>query len=163
MTMLRELADAGRVVVVVTHSLTYLSLCDQVLLLAPGGKTAYCGAPSGVGAALGSSDWAEIFTHVTVDPDGVFARYRAANPHPPPEPAAPHGPHGNPAHTSVGRQISTVARRQVRLVLADRGYLVFLVLLPFVLGALSLVVPGKAGFGAAGLTRRPSRSRCWCC
>ena len=150
MTMLRELADAGRVVVVVTHSLTYLSLCDQVLLLAPGGKTAYCGAPSGVGAALGSSDWAEIFTHVTVDPDGVFARYRAANPHPPPEPAAPHGPHGNPAHTSVGRQISTVARRQVRLVLADRGYLVFLVLLPFVLGALSLVVPGKAGFGAAG-------------
>jgi len=33
MTMLRKLADAGRVVVVVTHSLTYLDVCDQVLLL----------------------------------------------------------------------------------------------------------------------------------
>ena len=36
MTMLRQLADAGRVVLVVTHSLTYLDVCDQVLLLAPG-------------------------------------------------------------------------------------------------------------------------------
>jgi ABC transport system ATP-binding/permease protein len=40
MTMLRQLADAGRVVLVVTHSLTYLDICDQVLLMAPGGKTA---------------------------------------------------------------------------------------------------------------------------
>ncbi|MCB0946011.1 MAG: AAA family ATPase, partial [Mycobacterium sp.] len=31
MTMLRQLADAGRVVLVVTHSLTYLDVCDQVL------------------------------------------------------------------------------------------------------------------------------------
>src|SRR6202008_926676 len=46
MTMLRQLADAGRVVLVVTHSLTYLDVCDQVLLLAPGGKTAFCGPPS---------------------------------------------------------------------------------------------------------------------
>ena len=36
MTMLRQLADAGRVVLVVTHSLTYLDVCDQVLLMAPG-------------------------------------------------------------------------------------------------------------------------------
>ena len=43
MAMLRQLADAGRVVVVVTHSLTFLDVCDQVLLLAPGGKTAFCG------------------------------------------------------------------------------------------------------------------------
>ena len=45
MSMLRALADAGRVVVVVTHSLTYLGMCDHVLLLAPGGKTAYAGPP----------------------------------------------------------------------------------------------------------------------
>ncbi len=49
MTMLRDLADAGRVVLVVTHSLTYLDVCDQVLLLAPGGKTAFYGSPSQIG------------------------------------------------------------------------------------------------------------------
>lgn len=56
MATLRRLADAGRVVVVVTHSLTHLSMCDQVLLLAPGGKTAFCGAPDQVGAAMGTGD-----------------------------------------------------------------------------------------------------------
>lgn len=151
MAMLRQLADAGRVVLVVTHSLTHLDMCDQVLLLAPGGKTAYCGHPAGVGAALGSSDWAEIFTQVSADPDAVFAAYHAREPIRPPPPPPRYGPPGRPAHTSPGTQISTVARRQVRLILADSGYLTFLVALPFVLGALSLVVPGKAGFRVAGL------------
>ena len=48
MIMLRQLADAGRVVLVVTHCLTYLDACDQVLFLTSGGKTAYCGPPSGI-------------------------------------------------------------------------------------------------------------------
>ncbi|MDT5096381.1 MAG: transport system ATP-binding/permease protein [Mycobacterium sp.] len=45
------------------------------------------------------------------------------------------------------RQFSTIARRQVRLILADRGYLAFLTLVPFILGVLSLAVCGKVGFG----------------
>lgn len=47
------------------------------------------------------------------------------------------------------RQFSTIARRQVRLVVADRAYFTFLAALPFVLGALSLTVPGDTGFGMA--------------
>ncbi|NMN96228.1 ATP-binding cassette domain-containing protein [Antrihabitans stalactiti] len=146
MVMLRQLADAGRVVLVVTHSLTHLDMCDQVLLLAPGGKTAYCGNPRGVGAAMGSTDWAEIFTRVAADPDRVFAAFRARQPPPGPPPPPQHGAVGRPAHTSTRKQISTIVRRQFRLIIADRGYLVFLVLLPFVLGALSLIVPGTNGF-----------------
>ena len=68
MTMLRQLADAGRVVLVVTHSLTYLDVCDQVLLLAPGGKTAFCGPPSQIGAAMGTTNWADIFSAVARRP-----------------------------------------------------------------------------------------------
>uniref|UniRef100_UPI00056764F4 ATP-binding cassette domain-containing protein n=1 Tax=Mycobacterium genavense TaxID=36812 RepID=UPI00056764F4 len=58
MMMLRQLADAGRVVLVVTHSVSYLDVCDQLLLVAPGGKTAYCGPPSQIGAAMGTTNWA---------------------------------------------------------------------------------------------------------
>ena len=89
MATLRRLADSGRVIVIVTHSLSYLEMCDQVLLLAPGGKTAYVGPPDRVGAALGSTDWADIFARVAADPDGVFAEYRATRPAvevPPPSP-----------------------------------------------------------------------------
>ncbi|MBF6087048.1 ATP-binding cassette domain-containing protein [Nocardia cyriacigeorgica] len=149
MVMLRELADAGRVVIVVTHSVACLDMCDQVVLLAPGGKTAYAGNPAGVGSALGTSDWAEIFANVAANPDQAFAAYRSRQAFiPPPPPPAPmrHGAMGSPPQSSGWRQFSTLVRRQVRLILADRGYLAFLVILPFVLGVLTLVVPGENGF-----------------
>ncbi|MGH3559209.1 MAG: ABC transporter permease, partial [Mycobacterium sp.] len=50
---------------------------------------------------------------------------------------------------SAWRQLFTLARRQTRLIAADRGYFAFLALLPFVLGVLSLAVPGNTGFGYA--------------
>ena len=59
MMMLRQLADAGRVVIVVTHMLSYLDICDQLLLVAPGGKTAFCGPPDDIGDAMGTTNWAE--------------------------------------------------------------------------------------------------------
>ncbi|MBV8349386.1 MAG: ATP-binding cassette domain-containing protein, partial [Mycolicibacterium sp.] len=148
MTMLRQLADAGRVVVVVTHSLTYLDVCDQVLLLAPGGKTAFCGPPGEIGRAMGTTNWADIFSAVGADPDAANRRFLAQTgpPPPPPETEKP-SDLGKPVHTSLRRQFSTIARRQIRLIVSDRGYFVFLALLPFILGVLSLAVPGNVGFG----------------
>lgn len=151
MQTLRRLADAGRVVIVVTHSLTHIDMCDQVLLLAPGGKTAYCGAPQGVKAAMGTSDWAEIFDFAAKQPDVAWQRYRSANPVPPPP--APTGAPPSPTKapkTPMRKQLSVVARRQLRLILADRGYLIFLILMPVVLGAVTLLVPAEKGL--AGVT-----------
>ncbi|HWF29999.1 MAG TPA: ATP-binding cassette domain-containing protein [Mycobacterium sp.] len=156
MTMLRQLADAGRVVIVVTHMLSYLDTCDQLLLVAPGGKTAYCGPPDQIGGAMGTTNWAKIFTKVGADPEEANRRFLAqaeAQRRPQkllPDKADEPGDLGAPVHTSVRRQISTVARRQVRLVVSDRAYFVFLALLPFILGALSLTVPGNTGFHVVG-------------
>jgi len=148
MTMLRQLADAGRVVLVVTHSLTYLDVCDQVLLLAPGGKTAFYGSPNQIGPAMGTTNWADIFSGVAGDPDAAAARYLAQHgPPPPPPPALEPADLGSPTRTSLRRQLSTIARRQIRLVISDRGYFTFLMLLPFIMGVLSLSVPGDVGFG----------------
>lgn len=151
MSLMRQLADAGRVVVVVTHSLTYLSYCDQVLLLAPGGKTAYCGPPRSIGQEMGTTDWADIFANAAADPDGVHQAYLSRHPaaNKPATAASPPGDLGKPPKTSLLRQVSTVARRQGRLILADRGYFIFLALLPFVLAGLVLSVPGSAGFNVA--------------
>ncbi|TVS77334.1 ATP-binding cassette domain-containing protein [Mycobacterium helveticum] len=152
MTMLRQLADAGRVVLVVTHSLTYLDVCDQVLLMAPGGRTAFLGPPGEIGDVMGTTNWAHIFAKVGADPEEANRRFLAQrDAQRQPAPAAPAAPAdlGAPAHTSVRRQLSTVTRRQIRLVVADRAYFVFLALLPFVMGGLSLTVPGNSGFGVA--------------
>jgi ABC transport system ATP-binding/permease protein len=148
MTMLRQLADAGRVVLVVTHSLTYLDVCDQVLLLAPGGKTAFCGPPSQIGPTMGTTNWADIFSGVAGDPDGAKQRWLSLNgPAPEQPPSAEPANLGEPAKTSVRRQFSTIARRQIRLIVSDRGYFIFLALLPFIMGLLSMSVPGTVGFG----------------
>ncbi len=151
MTMLRGLADAGRVVVVVTHSLDYLDVCDQVLLLGPGGKTAFCGPPSELGPAMGSTDWADIFTDIEArsrrGPTAISraarrSRRRAA------VAAAPEQPvdcRAGPCGPACGARCSTLARRQVRLVVADRRYFLFLALLPFIVGLLPLAVAGDVG------------------
>jgi ABC-type multidrug transport system ATPase subunit len=148
MTMLRQLADADRVVLVVTHSLTYLDMCDQVLLLAPGGKTAFEGPPSQIGPSMGTTNWADIFSTVAEDPDAAHDRFLAQHPAPKRRPAAAKPSDlGAPARTSLRRQFFTIARRQTRLLVADHGYFIFLALLPFIMGVLSLSVPGHVGLG----------------
>jgi ABC-type multidrug transport system ATPase subunit len=152
MLMLRQLADAGRVVLVVTHSVSYLDVCDQILLIAPGGKTAFNGPPSQVGEALGTTNWADIFANVGADPDEANRRFLERGGRRDPQVPAPKSPAdlGEPVHTDLLRQLSTIARRQVRLVISDRGYSVFLAVLPFLIGALSLTVKGpKPGLGPA--------------
>ncbi|ORV14659.1 ATP-binding cassette domain-containing protein [Mycobacterium celatum] len=154
MLMLRQLADAGRTVLVVTHSVSYLDVCDQILLVAPGGKTAFCGPPAKVESAFGTRNWAEIFASVGADPDEANRRFMEREGRRPEQPArattTEPGDLGEPVHTDRWRQLSTIARRQVRLVLSDRGYTVFLAILPFLMGALSLTVKGpKPGLGVA--------------
>ena len=152
MLMLRHLADAGRVVLVVTHSVSYLDVCDQILLVAPGGKTAFCGPPDQVETVLGTRNWADIFAKVGADPDAANRRFledgqseRAA-----PIAETPPGDLGPPTPTNVAKQLSTVARRQVRLVISDRWYTMFLAALPFIVGLVVLAVPGsKPGLGPA--------------
>jgi energy-coupling factor transporter ATP-binding protein EcfA2 len=150
MTMLRRLADAGRVIVVVTPSLRFLDVCDQVLLLAPGGRTAYRGSPDGVAEAMGSGDWADIYEDIRADPDGAQRRYferHGSAADPVARPAAPASRVTRHSRsTSFWRQVSAIAQRQVHLLVADRRYLVFLVLAPIVVGLLPLAVGGDAGF-----------------
>jgi ABC transport system ATP-binding/permease protein len=149
MAMLRRLADAGRVVIVVTHSLTYVDICDQILLLAPGGKTAFADPPAEIGPAMGTTDWADIFAHVSTDPGAVHRAFLSRHPPAPrrTSPTTRAAPLGKPPQTNRWRQVYTLARRQTRLITADRGYFAFLAVLPFVLGVLSLAVPGNTGFG----------------
>ena len=152
MASLRRLADAGRVVVVVTHCLSNLDVCDQVLFLTPGGKMAYFGPPNQICDVMGTANWADLFARVGMEPEEVNHEFLARvgtsghDPvHPSPRPTLP----PCPPKCHRWRQVLTLLRRQLRLVVADRGYFTFLVVLPFILGALALLVPGHAGLGVA--------------
>ena len=61
MQTLRGLADDGRTVVVVTHSVAHLEICDRLLLMAPGGALAFFGPPSEALSYFGQADFADLF------------------------------------------------------------------------------------------------------
>nr|WP_300584717.1 ABC transporter permease [Mycobacterium sp.] len=100
---------------------------------------------------MGTTDWADIFARVSTNPDGAHRAFLQRHPaaSAPRPPSAVVAPLGSPPHTSRWRQVITVARRQVRLLAADRAYFAFLAILPFVLGVLLLAVPGGTGLGFA--------------
>jgi ABC-type multidrug transport system ATPase subunit/pSer/pThr/pTyr-binding forkhead associated (FHA) protein len=142
MTGLRNIADAGRAVIVVTHNVASLDLCDTVLVLAPGGVPVYSGPPARRTDHFGTSDWADVFAMVANDPTPEPVRQDVPNPRQAgtrrPTPPAE-------ARVRVARQVRVLCQRHTRLIFADRGYAVFLAALPLLLGILALAVPGAAG------------------
>ncbi len=68
MQTLRGICDHGRTVVVITHAVANLGLCDAVLILAPGGRPVFFGPPDQVAAYFGTADHAEIFDRITRQP-----------------------------------------------------------------------------------------------
>lgn len=151
MRSLRELATADRAVLVITHSVACLDMCDDVLVLAPGGMPAYYGPPNKIRDFFGTDDWADIFERVAADPEAAFDRYKSEGRE------VPRAPEENRRSTKdalipkmpVFEQFRTLCERQVSLIWADRGYLTFLLMLPIVVGLLVLVVPGSSGLGPA--------------
>jgi hypothetical protein len=149
MTILRRQADIGCAVVVAMSSqtsLTNLNMCDQVLVLTSRGALAFVGTPLQIESSMGTADWSKVLELMSTDPDGAHRMFRARqlalSPSTPPEVAAPWP---LPAELTTGRQIRLLARRQVRLLFADHLYSFFLAVLPFVLAALTLLIPGDSG------------------
>jgi ABC transport system ATP-binding/permease protein len=74
MQLLRQLADGGRTVIVVTHSTESLHLCDDVLFLARGGTPAYLGPPADLASELGTNSLVDAFAFVDNHPDPAELR-----------------------------------------------------------------------------------------
>ncbi|WP_436842240.1 FHA domain-containing protein [Streptomyces virginiae] len=166
MQLLRGLADDGRTVLVVTHSVAELSLCDKLLVMAPGGSVAYFGPPDEALNFFGYSTWADVFSAFENYRDYDWAgRWKgsqhyqlyaaeldAVAPQPVVMPSAqqmrPTKPQG------WGSQLWTLIRRYVSVIASDKGFMGLMLILPAVLGVVSTVIP--ATFGLAPPTP-PSR------
>ena len=149
MELLARLAREGRTVVVVTHSVQSLGLCDRVLVLAPGGRPAYFGPPQLALAFFGCEDFQEVFVRLEAE-DGAVSeeRFRA---HPDHEryverPLRGLQGEGRAAERQATgrrggwwRQLSVQTRRYARVLLGEWRTRALLVAAPLVLGALILI------------------------
>ncbi|MFJ9934269.1 FHA domain-containing protein [Streptomyces virginiae] len=159
MHMLRGLADDGRTVIVVTHSVLSLDVCDRLLVLAPGGRIAYYGPPGETLDHFGADQWPEAFEAFENQPGrdwaGEYAastahrRYVLGAAHQPwyggdrPAAAAPAAYVPPPKAQSWGSQLSTLVRRYAAALSADRTFLAIMIALPFVMGAMARALAGS--------------------
>jgi ABC-type multidrug transport system ATPase subunit len=149
MNMLRGLADDGRTVIVVTHSVLSLEVCDRLLVLAPGGRIAYYGPPEDALGFFGDQQWPAVFEAFENEPDRDWAgQYRASRFHQQYITAATAQPRltdtGSvampatpPKAQSWSGQLRTLVRRYTAVLGADRVFLVVMVALPFIMGAMA--------------------------
>ncbi|MHC3390776.1 FHA domain-containing protein [Streptomyces lavendulocolor] len=159
MHMLRGLADDGRTVIVVTHSVLSLDVCDRLLVLAPGGRIAYYGPPEDALRYFGFTQWPEAFEAFENDRERDWAgQYRDSSLHRqyiagamqrPPLPdgagaATPPAP--PPKAQSWGAQLRTLVRRYTAALSADRTFIAIMIALPFVMGAMARAL-SEGGFG----------------
>ncbi|AEH08012.1 MULTISPECIES: ATP-binding cassette domain-containing protein [Protofrankia] len=150
-------AGEGRTVIVVTHSVLFLDLCDYLLVLAPGGHVAYFGPSEGALRFFGKKDFKEfvaVFRELEATPGDVLAaRFRASEYYVPSAVVAPvvrRPPALLPGirQQPVMAQLSTLVRRYLRVVFADRSYLRLIIAFPFLLGIIPRVIPAKDGLAA---------------
>jgi ABC-type multidrug transport system ATPase subunit/ABC-type multidrug transport system permease subunit len=156
MQLLRGLADDGRTVLVVTHSVAELGLCDKLLVMAPGGSVAYFGPPEEALNFFGYSTWADVFSAFenyrdydwagrwrgsqhyqmyAADIDAVAAQSVSM-------PAQQMRP---PKPQSWGSQLLTLTRRYISVIVSDKGFMGLMLILPAVLGAVSLLIDPDRG------------------
>ncbi|GGZ33758.1 ABC transporter ATP-binding protein [Streptomyces avidinii] len=157
MQLLRGLADDGRTVLVVTHSVAELAICDKLLVMAPGGSVAYFGPPDEALNFFGYTTWADVFSSFENYRDYDWAGRWKGSQHyqlyaadidavapqsvamPPAQQMRPPKPQG------WGSQLFTLIRRYVSVIASDRGFLGLMLILPAVLGVVSTVIPATFG------------------
>ncbi len=157
MQLLRGLADDGRTVLVVTHSVAELAICDKLLVMAPGGSVAYFGPPEEALNFFGYDTWADVFSAFEEYRDYDWAGRWKGSQHyqmyaadidavapqsvavPAMQAMKPPKPQGWMS------QFVTLVRRYVSVIVSDKGFLALMVILPAVLGAVSLLIDADKG------------------
>ncbi|MER7982265.1 FHA domain-containing protein [Streptomyces sp. NPDC095817] len=152
MQLLRGLADDGRTVLVVTHSVAELAICDKLLVMAPGGSVAYFGPPEEALNFFGYETWADVFSAFENYRDYDWAGRWKGSQHyqmyaadiDAVAPQSTQMPSAQamkpPKPQSWGSQLTTLIRRYASVIASDKGFLALTVILPAVLGSVSLLI-----------------------
>lgn len=145
METLRNLADEGHTVVLVTHSVSNIALCDKVIFLSEGGHLVFFGTPREALDYFQTAEFADIYKKVSLEKDPVawkdqFKSSRFGEKYLQSD-SAPLGPatgsaRGSDVKTSALRQWSILTSRFTRIVSRDRRNLLLFLLQPLVIAVL---------------------------
>ena len=142
MLSLKQMAQSGKTVILVTHSTLQLGLCDKVAFMGKGGHLCYMGGEKQALAFFGKSSVVDIYAEINDNAPDWRKKYDAQS-----------GPQADVQPVSAGRdhqrkarlrQLLVLCARYIRLVLNDRQRLLLLLAqAPLLAALISLVADGE--------------------
>jgi ABC-type multidrug transport system ATPase subunit len=177
MTLLRNLADKGHTIVLVTHATNNINSCDYICFLAAGGHLAFFGPPNDAKTYFGKTDFAEIYSALEPTeenpkiPAEAEARFRASSEYQQ-YVVTPlnQGPAGagraamaaqeanevvQPKRGNPLKQFSLLSRRYIELLLNDRGNLLILLLQAPIIAAILFLLTASGTFSSTSVVTCP--------
>lgn len=142
MQSLREMANGGKTVILVTHSTLQLKMCDKIVFMGKGGNLCFCGSYDEALAFFGVSDIVDVYDMITDHAKEWSEKYKQS--------VTPSGAHrktdavSGKQKTDRLKQLGVLCTRYMKLVANDRQRLLLLLFQAPVLALLiSFVANGK--------------------
>ncbi len=145
-TLAKLSKSEGKTIIMVTHTIQSIDLCDKVIFMGPGGKICYCGPPSEITNYFGKKSLVEVYNELAGNVDnwnGYFLQnYYMEKQNNPPSQA----PHPNAGLEKKGKQVSSFKQclvliaRYFELIWNDKQRLLLLFIQPIAIAFLLAVV-----------------------
>jgi energy-coupling factor transporter ATP-binding protein EcfA2 len=150
MHSLRQMADSGKTVILVTHSTLQLQMCDKIVFMGAGGNLCFCGSYDEALAFFQVDNIVDIYNMITNQSKEWSARYSQLSP-----PGVFKKSDKIPAKQPEDRrhQLKVLCSRYVRLILNDRQRLWLLLLQAPLLAALISIVADGDQFEVYEMTK----------
>lgn len=142
MQSLRVMADAGKTVILVTHSTLQLALCDKIVFMGKGGNLCYFGSYNDALNFFGVDDIVDIYNMITDNAEKWSEQYKRTV-FPAGHPRTFRVSSGHAGESKL-KQLAVLCARYIKLVLNDKQRLILLLAqAPILAFLISLVADGK--------------------
>ena len=135
--------EQEKTIVMVTHTINNLDLCDKVIIMGYGGRLCYCGSPAGIKDFFQTDDLVKVYDIITADPKGWETKFRMSGINPVNAHASQEGGEPiKPRKVNGFAQLGILIRRYTTLILNDMQRLALIFGQPLIIGLLLTLVAG---------------------
>lgn len=135
--------EQEKTIIMVTHTINNLDLCDKVIIMGYGGRLCYCGSPAGIKDFFQTDDLVKVYDIITADPKGWESRFKMSGINQVSEHAAEsNGEAIKPRKVNGFTQLGILVRRYTTLIMNDMQRLALIFGQPLIIGLLLTLVAG---------------------
>lgn len=144
-TLAKLSKEQEKTIVMVTHTINNLDLCDKVIIMGYGGRLCYCGSPAGIKDFFRTDNLVKVYDIITADPKGWEAKFKMSGINQV-QAKAKQSESGAIKSRSVSSisQLGILVRRYTTLILNDMQRLALIFGQPLIIG-LMLTLVAKTG------------------